>query len=225
LQRELGAEIMDSLDGAELNAVLSDLERINRWFGGESVARAILAPAVPREQPFTVLDIGAASGGMGRAITRAFPNARVVSLDRRPLCLGRADPPCVAADALQLPFSTASFDVVFCSLFLHHFEERQAAALLRDMSALARRAVAVVDLQRSRIARSFLPWTRWLFKWRYVTTHDGIASVNAAFTRAELERLAHSAGLPHAVVRSHPPWFRLSLLAMRRPNGGNGASR
>jgi 2-polyprenyl-3-methyl-5-hydroxy-6-metoxy-1,4-benzoquinol methylase len=223
LQRYIGVELLDSVTDGELEASLRDLERINRWFGGDSVTRSLLARVVHPQEEFSVLDLGAASGASGRAIRRGFPNARVYSLDHRLRNLKGAPAPRVAADAFRLPFRAGSFDVVFCSLFLHHFDESQTAELLRSMSALARRAVIAVDLERSRIARSFLPWTRWLFGWQDITTHDGVISVKAAFSRSELEQLAAGAGLEHAQVRSHAPWFRLSLLAV--PNGRNGASR
>jgi SAM-dependent methyltransferase len=223
LQRHIGVELLDSVTDSELEASLRDLERINRWFGGDSVARSLLARVAGPREHFSVLDVGSASGAASRAIRRGFPNARVYSLDHRLRNLRGAPPPRVAGDALRFPFRPASFDVVFCSLFLHHFDESQTAELLRSMSALARRAVIAVDLERSRIARGFLPWTRWLFGWRDITTHDGIVSVNAAFSRSELERLALGAGFEQVQVRSHAPWFRLSLLAV--PNGKNGASR
>jgi hypothetical protein len=223
LQRHIGEERLDFVEDRELAASLRDLERINRWFGGDAVTRRLLGTVVRRDEEFTVLDIGAASGAAGRAIRREFPKARVYSLDHRLRNLKSAPPPRIAADAFRLPFLAASFDIVFCSLFLHHFDLAQTVQLLGSMSALARRALIAVDLERSRIARGFLPWTRWLFGWQDITTHDGILSVNAAFTRAELEQVAHSAGLQHAVVRSHAPWFRLSLLAVH--NGSNGASR
>lgn len=45
-----------------------------------------------------------------------------------------------------------------------------------------------------------------LARWHPLTVHDGVISVDAAFTPEELRLLA-----PRARVRSHWPWFRLSL--------------
>jgi 2-polyprenyl-3-methyl-5-hydroxy-6-metoxy-1,4-benzoquinol methylase len=216
MERRIRAEVMDVAADAKLERVLRDLERINHWFGGETVARRALAGIVARQEAFTLLDVGAASGEMGRAIERAYPNARVYNLDRQVRHLARAGPRGVAGNAFEPPFAERSFDVVFCSLFLHHFEEAEVGGLLRSMYGLARRAVVAVDLERSRIARSFLPWTQWLMGWDAITTHDGVRSVEAGFTRAELARIAWLAGLNDVEVRSHAPWFRLTLVSKKQ---------
>jgi 2-polyprenyl-3-methyl-5-hydroxy-6-metoxy-1,4-benzoquinol methylase len=192
---------------------LKDLVRINRWFGGHRIIQSLLPEFVDGHAAFTVLDVGAASGDMGRAIRSAYPNARIISLDRKTLHLSAAAAPRVAADAFQLPFPSQGVDIVFCSLFLHHFDNSQAVALLRHFAGIARRAVIVIDLERHPLAYYFLPATRWLFRWGELVLNDGKISVEAAWKPAELQRLAQEAGLLRARVRRHLPWFRLSLTA------------
>jgi ubiquinone/menaquinone biosynthesis C-methylase UbiE len=63
---------------------------------------------------FSILDVGAASGAMGKCIGKRYPNANVISLDRQPIHLKRARPPKVAADAFTLPFANGTFDFVMC---------------------------------------------------------------------------------------------------------------
>ena len=198
-------------DSARRN--LRELVRINRWFGGHRVFAGLLGGLVERHEPFTVLDVGAASGDMGASLSRRYPRAKVVSLDRSTVHLERAQPPRLAADAFQLPFARRSFDFVFCSLFLHHFTDEQIVELLGKFRSIARRAVIAIDLERNPLAYYFLPATRWLFRWHEVTVHDGCASVAAAFRKPELRDLARRAGLGTAHVRRHYPWFRLSLVA------------
>ena len=74
------------------------------------------------------------------------------------------------------------------------------------MKRSPREAVIAVDLHRHSLARGFLPATRFAARWHSLTVHDGVISVDAAFTPEELRQLA-----PRARVRSHWPWFRLSL--------------
>ncbi len=160
-----------------------------------------------------MLDIGAASGETGVAIQQWFPQARVCSLDLRHSHLLGARPPKVCADAFRLPFRPASFDYVISSLFLHHFSDDAVVALLVDFGRVARRAVLAVDLERGPLAYNFLPATTWLFGWNDMFVHDGLISVQAAFKRAELEALAHRAGLKNARVTTQRPWGRLALVA------------
>ena len=206
-------EILDTLPASEAVPNLADLVRINRWFGGHWTLTRLLRSVVKPGESFTMLDVGAASGDMGAAARKRFPGARVTSLDYLPEHLSRAANPRVAADAFRLPFAPRSFDIVFCSLFLHHFDDRRVADLLAGFGRLARRAVVVIDLERHPLAYHFLPATRWLLGWHSVTVHDGCRSVEAGFHPDELRALASEAGLHAAIVRRHLPWFRLSIVA------------
>jgi len=208
-------ELLDGADDETAHLNLGDLRVINRWLGGHRILRPLVGRFYKRQDRFTVLDVGAASGDMGDALRIAYPDARVTSLDRSMRNLRDTVPPRIVADAFRLPLRPRSFDLVMCHLFLHHFEDDAVVGLLASMHEVARRGVIVVDLERHRLARAFLPATRWLFNWHEITLHDGPVSVDAAFRPAELRALAQRAGLTRAEVRRHVPWFRLSLTAAR----------
>ena len=210
--RVLKPELMDDADAAEAAVCLRDLARINRWFGGHRALRQVLSTLVKPEQRFSILDVGAASGDMGSVIRHHFPGATVVSLDYRPSHLRLAQGPRVAANAFQLPFLPRSFDFVLCSLFLHHFSDRQAAELIATLLQAARQALIVLDLERHPLPYYFLPATRRLLRWSPMTVHDGVISVAAAFRPEEIRELVRAAGAAPARVRRHLPWFRLSAI-------------
>lgn len=106
----------------------------------------------------------------------------------------------VRCDALALPFADNSFDFVFCTLFLHHLSESQAADALRRMALIARRKLFVIDLDRRalpyfayRIIGSILlqPFTR----------EDGALSILRAYRSGELAQIASEAGLKNIEIR------------------------
>ena len=84
-------------------------------------------------------------------------------------------------DALNEPLPE-DYDVVMCSLFLHHLAEDEAVRLLRKMADAARSLILVNDLVRSRLGY----WLAWagcrLLSRSPIVHHDGPASVRAAFT-------------------------------------------
>ncbi len=210
--RVLRPELLDTLEPALAEPSLRDLVRINRWLGGHRILLQVLGElAAPREK-FSLLDVGAASGDMARAVRRRFPNAWVVSLDRRLPHLAAAEPERVAADAFRLPFRERSFDFVYCSLFLHHFPDGRVVELISRLHSLASRALIAVDLERHPAAYYFLPASRWLFGWNSVTVHDGRISVESGFRPAELAALARAAGAGPVRIRKHRPWFRVSMV-------------
>ena len=211
-RRVLRSEGLESSAPAAAERNLRDIARINRWFGGHSTLLRLLKEFVEPADHFSILDVGAASGDMGKCIVKRYPNAKVVSLDRRPIHLKRARPPKVAADAFALPFANGSFDFVMCSFFLHHFSDGEIIDLLKEMSRLARRALIVLDLERHALAYCFLPLTRLLLDWSDLTVHDGCISVEAAFTHEELATLGLALCPSRVTTRRHFPWFRLSLV-------------
>ena len=212
-ERVIEPEMLDHAPPDVTRASLRDLARVNRYLGGYYVLGRLFSAAAKTAESFSVLDIGAASGDMGAAILRRFPHARVTSLDYKPEHLIQAAAPKLAADAFHLPFRPASFDLVFSSLFLHHFTNDQIVDLFRSFRSLARRAVLAIDLERGPLAYHFLPNTRWLFGWHDITISDGQISVAAALKKDEMLALALRAGFTNPRVQVHRPWSRLSLLA------------
>ena len=212
-QRLIQAEFLDRLPPEEARLNLAELVRINRHFGGHAVIRRTLARAVERRDKFTLLDVGAASGDTAQLIETLYPAALVTSLDCKDSHLSAARYPKIAADAFALPFRAGSFDFVLCSLFLHHFTDKQVSELLGIFYAIARRGLLICDLERHVLPYFFLPATKLFLGWSGVTVHDGMTSVRASFRPRELLRLARRAGITQARVEVHRPAFRISLMA------------
>lgn len=212
-KRVIRHELLDDQPPGAGDRSLRDLVRINRYLGGHAVLLRTIKQVLKPDEHFSFLDIGAASGDMGRALLDRYPNARITCLDYRRHHLNRASRPAVQADAFRLPFRRGAFDVVHCSLFLHHFPDAQVTELLQGFSAAARRYVILTDLERHPLAYYFLPATRWLFRWDPLTVHDGPISVAAAFRQDELLALARRAGLSDALVTTYRPAFRIALIA------------
>ena len=97
-----------------------------------------------------VVDAGSGPGGAGQALSRRFPDARVIAVDLSLAMLRRlrakrgwfSAPPAVQADACRLPFADQTVDVVFANLLLPWIDEpsqffREAARVLRKEGLLA----------------------------------------------------------------------------------------
>jgi SAM-dependent methyltransferase len=215
------AEVMDQPGLSETlhRQALCGLERINRWSDSAGVlwptVRELALRAAPR--PLCLLDL--ACGG-GDVPLRLWSRARqerltlqVEGCDRSPGAVAHAERRAAEAgagvrfgvlDALADPLPDR-FDVLTCSLFLHHLTDEEAVGLLRRMAAAARRAVLVNDLSRG-LPGLLLAYagTRLLTRSPVVHT-DGPLSVRAAFTPAEALALAGRAGLRGATVSRRWP--------------------
>jgi 2-polyprenyl-3-methyl-5-hydroxy-6-metoxy-1,4-benzoquinol methylase len=93
------------------------------------------------------------------------------------------------------------YDVVMCSLMLHHFKRPDAEQVLQRMAKAARTAVLVHDLRRTRL-NYWLCWIGTRLVSRSSIVHsDGVQSVQAAFTIEEVRGLADLAGLHGTKIR------------------------
>lgn len=97
------------------------------------------------------------------------------------------------------------FDIVYCTLFLHHFDDPEAIHVLHAMKRLARVAVVVDDLQRTQLGWWLAYLGCHMLSRSPVVHFDGPQSVRAALTVEEAREMAGKAGLPHVSIREHWP--------------------
>ena len=106
------------------------------------------------------------------------------------------------------------YDLVCCSLFLHHLDEQDAIALLGAMAEGARRAVLVQDLRRTVTGYLLALGVLRVISRSQVAHVDGPRSVEGAFSLEEARELARRAGLDG--VRVEACWPQRFQLTWRR---------
>lgn len=112
------------------------------------------------------------------------------------------------------------FDIVMCSLFLHHLTEADARTTLRHMADAADQFLLIHDLKRN------LPgWLYAQFAGNFLTRSpvvrvDAPRSVEAAFTVDEARAIAAQAGLQPVKVTNH--WPCRYLMQWERPERDAG---
>ena len=206
-----------------LHGALDQLRWVNRLLGGYRATMAALAPYLrhARGRSVRLLDLGtgvadfpefvvrwAARRGLDVSVVGIDANEATVAyadavLDRRLPSALRSRVALRVADALALPYGDDSFDVVVCSLFLHHFEDQEAVALLKEMARVARDGVVVNDLHRHPLAYASIRALVHVLPVSAMFRHDGPVSVLRAFRGDELAALAAAAGLPGARLTWH----------------------
>lgn len=215
------SELMDdpTLDSGEHARALRALNRANRMLGVDRQLYQCLRWVAGEGAP-SVLDLGTGGGGfLGYVATRQRGNGACLrfGLDHSTYALQQAlrwqggSLRCIAADSRTLPLADSSVDVVTSSLFLHHFDEADVVAILKEAARVAKKGVVMGDLIRSRVALA-ATWlgTRLLSRSR-VFHVDGPRSTRAAFRPSELAALAVRAGLRGACLERRFP-FRVVLL-------------
>ena len=187
---------------------LNALARIN-WFSASSgifwPPLRELSQQVP-QRTIRVLDIGCGGGDVTLALARrarlAGRKFQFAGCDVSPVALDWARRRATHAgeaveffplNVLESPLP-ADYDVIICSLFLHHLDESQAERLLRRMGDAANRLVLVNDLVRGRWGYLMAVVASRLLTTSHVVHVDGPLSVAGAFTPQEALDLAEYSG-------------------------------
>ncbi len=229
--RVIESEVMDDphLDPALHVQALRGLRRINRLSASD---RVVWRPVADLAQTLGVrrlrlLDVATGGGDVPLALWRRAKrrglDLEILGLDISPraVALGQqrasaigADLHFASLDALAEPLPD-DYDVVMCSLFLHHLSHGQAVTLLRNMAAAAKHLLLIHDLERSRLGLLAAQAVCRTLTRSPVVRIDGPRSVRAAFSVEEVRRLAQEADLDDVqVVRRWP--FRY-LVTWKKP--------
>jgi 2-polyprenyl-3-methyl-5-hydroxy-6-metoxy-1,4-benzoquinol methylase len=107
------------------------------------------------------------------------------------------------------------YDVIICSLFLHHLDPPEVVELLKKMAQAAKHKVLIMDVFRSSYNYWFIWLSNRLISRCHVVRIDGPLSIRAAFTPQELKALAAEAGLKP--VRTKTNWLSLQFLSWDKP--------
>jgi SAM-dependent methyltransferase len=226
-QRDKQPEIMDQpgLDLTQHQHALRALARIN-WISASAgiLWKPIRQLAQEKSgSPLRVLDLATGGGDVPIRLHRRAQRAKLpitfAGADLSPTAIEYARQSSAGVDffcldALNAPLP-ADYDVITCSLFLHHLEADQAIDLLQRMRLAARSMVLVNDLVRSRLGYLMAYVGTRVLTTSKVAHYDGPQSVRAAFTIDEARQLAEQAGLTNAAISWR--WPCRFLLQWRRP--------
>ncbi len=218
-------EMMDqpNADPKMLEDDLRNLRIINRYFGGLSALKNAVVPLVMKTksgEAASILDLATGSGdqpvSLAKALRRAGKRVQITALDRNEFMLETARGYATGfdeihferGDILDLKYDARSFDVVTCSLAIHHLSRENGVKLLREMNRISRIGFVVNDLSRSYIGAG----TAWVYTHltttNPMTRYDSVASVQRAFSKKELTEMADEAGVQPVNIFARP-LFRL----------------
>jgi ubiquinone/menaquinone biosynthesis C-methylase UbiE len=223
MKRRPSLELLDTDTGTrqEVEATLRDLRWFNRKFGGIDTSRKLIETVADQTgcREFSVLEVAAGEGYVPEQVANDVAQSgirlRTTLLDRAPSHLPKNGTMSrLAADALSLPFTDSSFDIVSCSLFAHHLSPEQLAVFARESLRVCCVAVLVNDLVRHPLHLA-MAYAGIPFYNSRLTRNDAPASVWQAYTAQEMETAWRTAGARHVDVSRHY-FFRMGVIAWKR---------
>lgn len=189
----------------ELEDCLKNISQFNEYFGAYRLVRIFLRCWLTPDRSYRILDLATGFGDMPRMIV-SWARARKISVqidavDDHASTLEIAKrhstnyPEITYQRADARTFASAfTYDLVCCSLALHHFSNEDAVRLLRRASELSHDHVLVSDLERSWPTSLVIRLVAATMFRSPMTKYDANLSVRRAFSFSELDELARKAG-------------------------------
>jgi len=202
---------------SELERDLANIRSLNRWFGSYRQIRYFLGRWLKPNGTARILDVATGSGDIPRLIVD-FARSRnasvhVDAIDQQASTIEIARR--LSSDYPEIDFfcanlfewnppadpnldclkqSSFSYDIVLCSLALHHFSEPDAIRVLEKCRQLSHEHVLIADLRRSRwLSLGVYLLTAVIYR-NPMTKTDARLSTARAFSCEEMRSMAERAG-------------------------------
>ncbi|MBC7874543.1 MAG: methyltransferase domain-containing protein [Ferruginibacter sp.] len=205
--RSYQKELMDGDDisFADMAQTLKELNIVNTRLGGHAITIKGLKQLLKNKAPVTVCEIGCGGGDNLHALYKycSKKNIRInfIGIDMNPECIAFARQqypqlPCqwICSDYAVVKFGTQIPDIIFSSLFCHHFTNEQLVPMLRWLKQNTRQGFFINDLQRHWLAYYLIKYITKFFSKSYLVKNDACISVARGFTRNEWQQLFQQAG-------------------------------
>jgi SAM-dependent methyltransferase len=217
-ERTLAAEIMDDflLEGDELKDNLEEIAQINRLLGGNNATLSgvtALLKKVPVNRKIIIADIGCGNGDMLRELSaygkKHQLTLQLVGVDAnhftvthaRELSANYPDITYECIDVMHESFGNISYDILLCTLTLHHFKTNEILQLMNRFRKTATIGIVVNDLQRSALAYRLFQLVCIVFRLGKISRNDGLTSILRGFKRNEIRELSEKLNIVHYTLR------------------------
>lgn len=216
-QRSLQPELLDQtgIPFADIQQNMRELDFINRYLGGHAISIKGLEQVLKQSerlmtQPLLIAEIGCGDGNNLMALQRWCRKknlpVRFIGIDLNPECIAAArlrqglDPTeWICSDYAAVQFREKP-DILFSSLFCHHFTDEALVQQLVWMKNNCRSGYFINDLHRHPLAYYSIKWLTLAFSRSYLVKHDAPLSVWRGFSKQEWVHLLERAGIRNFTI-------------------------
>lgn len=207
-QRSYRKELLDADDipFVDIAQNLKELNIINTRLGGHAITIKGIQPFIKERAALVVCEIGCGGGDNLFAIHKYCVKKNVsvtfFGIDLNAECIAFAKQqypqlPCqwICSDYSVVQFGDNKPDIIFSSLFCHHFTDEQLAPMLQWLYQNSRKGFFINDLQRHWLAYYLIKYITKFFSKSYLVKNDACLSVARGFTKNDWKQLFQKAGI------------------------------
>ncbi|HEU4791772.1 MAG TPA: methyltransferase domain-containing protein [Flavobacterium sp.] len=196
-------ELMDdfALEGDALKVALDKIAQINQLLGGNQLTLKGVEKLLKKESysnPIKIVDVGCGNGDMLRKLAdfglQNNLNLELIGVDANNFTVNYAIDLSVnypnikyrCEDVFSESFSELNYDIVLCTLTLHHFKNDEIIELLMLFNKNSKLGFVVNDLHRNSVAYRLFQALCFVFRMNKMSREDGLTSILRGFKKEEL---------------------------------------
>ena len=199
----------DNIPFADIKQNMKELNAVNTYLGGHNITTSGLKKILQQynsNQPITICEIGCGGGDNLNAIEKWCTKKNIpvtfIGIDIKPECINFAQQQypllrCrwIISDYKDVSFKNDKPDVIFSSLFCHHFSDDALFFMLQWMKREAVKGFFINDLHRHWLAYYAIKNITRTFSKSYLVKNDAPLSVARGFKKSEWEEMIKQAGI------------------------------
>jgi len=197
----------DDIPFEDIRRNMLELDTINTWLGGHAISiKGIRSLLPPKALRISVCEIGCGGGDNLRVLSRRCRrwgiSVDAIGIDSNEHCVNVAqqnwkegEARWIHSDYRNVEFGDKRPDIVFSSLFCHHFSDEQLVDMLRWMDRNAGTGWFINDLHRHPLAWNSIRLLTRLLSRSYLVRNDAPLSVLRGFSRTEWKNTLQTADI------------------------------
>jgi len=214
-------EIMDdfAMEGEILREALDKIAKINQLLGGNQLTLSGVQKLIRKTSKtieITIVDVGCGNGDMLRTLAKFGLknnlNFRLIGIDANNFTINHAQKLSEnysnisyrCEDVFDKAFAELNYDIVLCTLTLHHFKEDEILRLVTVFNANSKIGIVINDLHRSAISYRLFQVLCFVFRLNSMSREDGLVSILRGFKKEDLVRFSKKLNLIHYKI--HWKW-------------------
>jgi 2-polyprenyl-3-methyl-5-hydroxy-6-metoxy-1,4-benzoquinol methylase len=212
--RSSGKELLDGvgIPFEDITMNLEELDFINSNLGGHTITVSGFKVLAGKKKNISVCEIGCGGGDNLKALSSYCNKNKIkaafTGIDINPDCIDYAnsswdegDVNFIVSDYRLMQFGMIKPDIIFSSLFCHHFNEEELVEMIQWMQQNVSIGFFINDLHRHPVAYYFIRYMTKFFSKSYLVRNDAPLSVLRGFRRNEWKEIFRRAGISKYSIR------------------------
>ena len=217
----------DNIPFEDIKSNMQELNTINTLLGGHKITIDGVKAFIKNNSALHICEIGCGGGDNLNAIAKWNPSKKssrqpepvegdislpelvegYTGIDLKKECIDFASQQYgslatwITSDYSKVNFENEKPDMIFSSLFCHHFTEEELVKMLQWKLENSKQGFFINDLQRNAVAYFLIKWLTKIFSKSYLVKNDAPLSVARGFHKKEWIDILQKAGITNYTIQ------------------------